>query len=374
MGLGKTVECLALLLAKPLSAAAHSGKSWSKATLIVVPLTLLDQWEFEINKVVATGRLKYFVHHGESKTTPDQLAEYDVVLTTYDMLTAEGSKLKRKKATRKILKHIHWHRVVLDESQRIQNATNVISDTCCDLKRTNSWMMSGTPMGNLVADLVGQLRFLQVQPWCRIEKGWDRFWEREVTERWESGEEIEGALEIIHGVLTQIMIRHSKSQVVDGEKLLELPARHVSLETVEMVNQHEQYLYLYLEQKAQEVFMQHEARGQLQAHIVQIGALVRELGLACSHPTNVRLQVLGDRAAREQSVGGVEKQKTAHCDEILNQSQRYVNRKNERLDLTLGEMIRGQYPLCSICLEECKMPVLTRCACVLIALNTVDPD
>ena len=106
--------------------------------------------------------------------------------------------------------------MVLDESQKIQNSTTVISKSACALLRTHSWLMSGTPVGNVVEDLLGQLRFLQVQPWGRLgtEGGHvlNQFWEEQVTTRWK--EEGEDALEIVHFLLQRIMMRHSKSQTL----------------------------------------------------------------------------------------------------------------------------------------------------------------
>lgn len=50
-----------------------------------------------------------------------------------------------------------------------------------------------------------------MQPWGRMgkEKGitLDAFWEREVSSRWREGDT--GALEIVHFLLAQVMIRHS---------------------------------------------------------------------------------------------------------------------------------------------------------------------
>jgi SNF2 family DNA or RNA helicase len=94
MGLGKTVECLALILANPpsskkqeLSAPSHATKAFfpepqrERATLIVVPLTLLEQWVSEIEKCIEKGRLTYAVHHGgTAMTDAAKLADHDVRL------------------------------------------------------------------------------------------------------------------------------------------------------------------------------------------------------------------------------------------------------------------------------------------------------
>jgi hypothetical protein len=89
----------ALILANPFTpAASAAGRKMlthsiacrpTKATLIVVPVVLLQQWEGEIRKCAGT-RLAIHVHHGGDvmrkqgikDTTPLQSA--DIVLTTYE--------------------------------------------------------------------------------------------------------------------------------------------------------------------------------------------------------------------------------------------------------------------------------------------------
>ena len=61
---------------------------------------------------------------------------------------------------KKPLHTVHWRRVVLDESQRIQNTGAASTAAACSLTRRHSWLMSGTPAGRVVEDLLGQLLFL----------------------------------------------------------------------------------------------------------------------------------------------------------------------------------------------------------------------
>ena len=62
--------------------------------------------------------------------------------------------------------------MVLDESQRVpkpaneRSALTAIAKSCAELSRTHSWCMSGTPVGSVVDDLLGQLMFLGVEPYC----------------------------------------------------------------------------------------------------------------------------------------------------------------------------------------------------------------
>ena len=56
------------------------------ATLIVAPLSLLQQWKQEILDMTEEGSLKVLIYHGANR--PKQVKdvrEYDVVLTTYQV-------------------------------------------------------------------------------------------------------------------------------------------------------------------------------------------------------------------------------------------------------------------------------------------------
>lgn len=316
MGLGKTVEMIALILAHPYDPAVANARveclpparakllTRSHATLVVVPVSLLSQWASEVDKCVEAGRLKVALWHGDRRHSfhvtlygvqpsrehevlallleagvdakaaadalskargspqlrhsqafatdlvssaptgwtqaeaeqlvsrieqikgddrwsrpvkvklgssllgSDYLAGFDVVLTTYDMVLAET----RNPAKRPTLTRVHWWRVVLDESQRVSNSTTVITRVCCSLPRVHSWLVSGTPVGNVVEDLLGQLLFLGVEPYCRMGADVDNFWQREVTGRFQNKDP--DALEIVLELLGQVMMRHSKAQTL----------------------------------------------------------------------------------------------------------------------------------------------------------------
>ena len=81
MGLGKTIQALALMVAR------RSTDRKCKSTLIVAPVALLKQWEREIQTKLKPGprhTLTTFIFHGEKRHTSfERLRTYDVVLTTY---------------------------------------------------------------------------------------------------------------------------------------------------------------------------------------------------------------------------------------------------------------------------------------------------
>jgi SNF2 family DNA or RNA helicase len=99
MGLGKTLSSIAVIAGHP------SEDRKVKTTLVVAPLALLEQyvdpsscsiltirWKAEIESKTTSGR-KVLIHWGPKRTnSPTQLKQYDVVLTTYGILTAEHGK------------------------------------------------------------------------------------------------------------------------------------------------------------------------------------------------------------------------------------------------------------------------------------------
>lgn len=101
MGLGKTLSSIAVIAGHP------SEDRKVKTTLVVAPLALLQQyvpsdhevsqqltfrWKSEIESKTTSGR-KVLIHWGPKRSnSPAQLKQYDVVLTTYGILTAEHGK------------------------------------------------------------------------------------------------------------------------------------------------------------------------------------------------------------------------------------------------------------------------------------------
>ena len=81
MGLGKTIQALALMVAR------RSRNRECKTTLIVAPVALLKQWEREIQTKLKPGpryTLSTFILHGDKRHTSfKRLQTFDVVLTTY---------------------------------------------------------------------------------------------------------------------------------------------------------------------------------------------------------------------------------------------------------------------------------------------------
>ncbi|PHS16499.1 MAG: ATP-dependent helicase [Blastopirellula sp.] len=151
MGLGKTIQVLALLLM------LKKQQKQSKPSLLVLPASLLGNWQSEIERFAPSLRT-CFVH--PSQTPKDQLAELaanpdkmlkntDVVLTTYGMVLRQSWLLD-----------VNWKLAVLDEAQAIKNPGARQTKAIKQLKAESRIALTGTPVENRLSDLWSLFDFI----------------------------------------------------------------------------------------------------------------------------------------------------------------------------------------------------------------------
>jgi SNF2 family DNA or RNA helicase len=133
MGLGKTLQVIAALLRFKEEGLLEKNKA-----LVVVPTSLLTNWRKEIERF-APG-LRAIVYHGQSRSL--DLAEADVVITTYGIVRSENAFLKKQ----------NWHCTVTDEAQNIKNAGTEQSKSVKAIPAPVRIAMSGTPVENRLSE------------------------------------------------------------------------------------------------------------------------------------------------------------------------------------------------------------------------------
>lgn len=172
MGLGKTLQTLTLLLKlkkKPVSPlmprietnnqlkisfleTVEAPGAIQPASLIVLPTSLIHNWEAEIHKFAPS--LKIYKHLGVSRNRSSQLESviryYDVVLTTYGTLRNDYEKLSR----------YEFFYLILDESQNIKNSTSKTYKSILEIRSKHKLVITGTPIENSLSDLWSQFNFL----------------------------------------------------------------------------------------------------------------------------------------------------------------------------------------------------------------------
>ncbi|HEU4903060.1 MAG TPA: SNF2-related protein, partial [Flavisolibacter sp.] len=141
MGLGKTVQVIAFML-------LLKEKGRSETHLLVVPTSLLFNWQAELNRF-APSLTVYTLYGAERKKDVQAFAAYDVVVTSYGTLLSDIS----------YLRHYHFGYVFLDESQQIKNTGSQRYHAARLLRSKNRLAITGTPIENNTLDLYAQLSF-----------------------------------------------------------------------------------------------------------------------------------------------------------------------------------------------------------------------
>jgi SNF2 family DNA or RNA helicase len=133
MGLGKTLQVITLLLKFK-----QENKLDKQKALIVVPTTLLTNWEKEVKKFAP--ELQTFIYHGTSRK--QHFEEADIILTTYGVTRSDIT----------ILQKIKWAVLAIDEAQNIKNVDTEQTKAVKKLKAGYIVAMSGTPVENRLSE------------------------------------------------------------------------------------------------------------------------------------------------------------------------------------------------------------------------------
>ncbi|MBI4909571.1 MAG: SNF2 helicase associated domain-containing protein [Acidobacteria bacterium] len=143
MGVGKTAQVLALLeTRRELRAGGEIPPS-----LVVVPRSLVFNWMQEAARF--TPQLRVLDYTGVDRAAYD-LAQFDVVLTTYGTLRRDALRLK----------DVTFDYIVLDEAQAVKNSSSESAKAVRLLRGSHRLAMSGTPIENHLGELWALFEFL----------------------------------------------------------------------------------------------------------------------------------------------------------------------------------------------------------------------
>ena len=134
MGLGKTLQVISTLLKLK-----EDGEFGKKKALVIVPTTLLTNWDKEIKRFAPD--LNTHIYHGSNRQL-EPLKDAEILITTYGVVRSEGAKLQKEK----------WLIIVIDEAQNIKNPTTAQTKAVKKLKAPIKIAMSGTPVENRLSE------------------------------------------------------------------------------------------------------------------------------------------------------------------------------------------------------------------------------
>ncbi|ORY08446.1 SNF2 family N-terminal domain-domain-containing protein [Clohesyomyces aquaticus] len=313
MGLGKTVQSIAVILSNPrpdkdVEPENKKNKilpSVGKGTLIVAPLALIKQWEAEINtKVTREHALKVLVHHGPNRTKSfDKLKTYDVVVTTYQVLSSEHASCgEGPNGLKKGCFGVNWYRVILDEAHTIKNRNAKMTKACYDLRAHYRWCLTGTPMQNNLDELQSLIKFLGIEPYATLSN-----WKESITGPMKNGRG-NLAMKRLQIFLGRLMKRRTKdvlkkegalnfggkAKAGEEKQSFQIVARNVE-NVIGSFTHKEREFYDRLSNRAESRLA--EMMGGAKTDYIGALVLLLRLRQACNHPNLTKSNVKDDKDA-----------------------------------------------------------------------------
>ena len=152
-GMGKTIQIAALMKINSVP-----------KTLLIVPVCVIKQWLRVMIDVFDTKNI--YVHYGNQRAK--SLAELEILRTTNGrkhieniiVISTYGVVNSSKSSKDNLLFDIKWDRVVLDEGHIIRNKNTKSFTKVNKLSRNYSWILTGTPLQNKLADIKSLFRFI----------------------------------------------------------------------------------------------------------------------------------------------------------------------------------------------------------------------
>lgn len=324
MGLGKTVQAIALWAQKPMEDPEehqHVPKH-AKCTLIIAPVGLLHMWSSEFDTHIKPDhRPRTLLYHGPTTkkqyNTWEKLSEFDVILVSFQTLVTEHKKMffssglkvtqvvrgpdGRKHRVKRAMKpeefqsvsspfyegDAYFYRIIIDEAHSIKNRNTASAKACYKLDSVYRWCLTGTPMQNSVEDLQSLVKFLRIKPYDK-EKMFNQHIASGIKKAAGTGQPVrDGSMKRLQSLLAMIMLRRGKDSKINGAPILNLPPKVVENDVIDF-SEDERQFYVDLETGAQRRVSKLMRQGGIGKHYQNVLVLLLRLRQACCHYQLVR--------------------------------------------------------------------------------------
>ena len=268
MGLGKTVQTLTMLQSEK---DAGSG-----ATLLIMPTSLIYNWEMEANKFTPELRILNYTGTLRNKDTK-RFENYDLVLTSYGITRLDVE----------LLQQFYFNYIILDESQVIKNPTSNIAKAVRELKSRHKLVLTGTPIENSTMDLWSQMSF--INPGIL---GTQTYFRNEFQHPIEKKND-ESRSKKLHAVIKPFILRRHKSQVAT-----ELPEKVENIQYCSMSPEQEKRYEEVKTHYREKIFKLIDQEGLGNSRFMILEGLTKLRQLA-NHPRMVEQGYTGDSGKLE---------------------------------------------------------------------------
>ncbi|KAL3568940.1 hypothetical protein D5086_028830 [Populus alba] len=238
----------------------------AKKTLVVCPSAVCSTWENQLQEHTQKGSLKLYKYYGDNRTKDaEELMKYDIVLTTYSTLVADGCEQKRYP-----LMKIEWWRVILDEAHVIMNKANTQqSRELVKLTARRRWAVTGAPIQNGSFDLSSLMTFFRLDPLSTV-----YYWQELLQKHLANGDE-KGFIRL-QELMATISLRRIKDKVLVG-----LPSKTIETVSFEFSGE-ERELYNQMEADSKNVVGYFTAANKLRSRYISVLFSVIQLRQLCN--------------------------------------------------------------------------------------------
>ncbi len=264
MGLGKTVQVLAHLECE------RAAGRLTRPALVVAPTSLIFNWQDEARR--HAPELRVLALTGSDRSLRfDQIADHDLVLTSYALLPRD----------RDVLEAQRWHVVIADEAHLVKNPRTRAAGAIRALRASHRIALTGTPLENHLGELWSVMQFVVPGLLGREEAFRLRF--RGPIERRGDGPEAADRLHSLAQRIRPFLLRRTKAAV-----LTELPARTDIIHRVELGREQRDLYESVRVAMDERVRMALAGAGLERSRVVVLDALLK-LRQACCDPSLLAL-------------------------------------------------------------------------------------
>ena len=281
MGLGKTIQLLTVIIDY------IQNNEETKTSIVVCPSSLSLNWQNEAKKFA--GNLKTLVIHGtarERQTQIENLEQYDLIITSYDLLKRDIEIYKKKNYTFKF--------IIADEAQYLKNSNTQNAKSIKEINADTRYALTGTPIENSLSELWSIFDFIMPGYLFTYKKFKNAF---EVPIAKENNIQAMNKLKML---IEPFVLRRTKKEV-----LTELPEKTVTVLNSNMKEEQEKIYIKYLAQVKQEVAELVNEKG-FEKNQIKILAGLTRLRQICCHPSLFLNNYEGESSKLEQCMEIVE--------------------------------------------------------------------
>jgi SNF2 family DNA or RNA helicase len=294
MGLGKTLQMLSIIVAyvencslkenaKDISKNEDKRDNRKRASLVVCPSSLSLNWQNESKKFA--NKLNTLVIRGTAQERYEQISsidDYDLVITSYDLLKRDIEKYKEK--------NYDFRYIIADEAQYLKNSNTQNAKAIKEIKADTRYALTGTPIENSLAELWSIFDFIMPGYLFTYKKFKTNF-ETPIVK-----ENSQRTMEKLKMLIEPFVLRRTKKEV-----LTELPEKTITVLNNQMNEKQEQIYLSYLASVKEDVADTISQRGFEKSHIQILAALTR-LRQICCHPSLFIKNYDGESSKLEQCI------------------------------------------------------------------------